>query len=535
MLYRVLMRYKAILVLFAVAVAFVLSCKKSNPDKQQGDQNAAKYAANINIPNATQYLSIIAGDDYEGRETGKPGADKTAGYIAGKFQEMGLEAPVNGSYFFDVPLVENQFVVSSFTVNGTAYTNGTDFYAKEGVAGNTINASEILFVGYGIDDPAYDDFNGIDIAGKVILFINDGEPTNNGISRITHTAAKSSWTTDPNLRIQNLRSRGPALILAANPRVLSGIAKFGDHIGGNRQYIKGKQLAPPSNTPVFNISPAIADNLLKNAGLTYAGLKNGIDQTGQANTQVISAAVSTSYTTQLNDVHAVEVLGYLPGTDLKDEVLVISAHYDHLGLLPTGTDQVFNGADDDGSGITGVLSIAKAFTEAKKAGHGPRRSILFLGNVGEEKGLLGSSYYTDHPVFPMANTITNLNMDMIGRISYEYIGRADSVNNVYLVGSSRISHELHDISEHANATNTYLELNYDADDPNDPNMIYYRSDHYNFAKHGVPVIFYFDGGDANYHRPTDELHTINFGLLVKRAQLVYYTAWELANRDKRPQ
>ncbi|MDP9080354.1 MAG: M28 family peptidase [Bacteroidota bacterium] len=204
--------------------------------------------------------------------------------------------------------------------------------------------------------------------------------------------------------------------------------------------------------------------------------------------------------------------------------------------MPEGTkgDRVNNGADDDGSGTTSIMEIARAFSKAKKDGHGPRRSILFLGNVGEEKGLLGSEYYTDHPVIPLANTITDLNIDMVGRVGTEYIGKADSANYVYVIGSGMLSTDLHNVNEKANSTYTKMDLDYKYDDPNDPNSFYTRSDHYNFAKHGVPIIFYFNGVHADYHGVGDEVSKINFPLLAKRAQLVFYTAWDLLNADKRP-
>jgi Zn-dependent M28 family amino/carboxypeptidase len=202
-------------------------------------------------------------------------------------------------------------------------------------------------------------------------------------------------------------------------------------------------------------------------------------------------------------------------------------------MEPEGTpgDRINNGADDDGSGTVGIIEIARAFTQAKKAGKGPKRSILFLGNVGEEKGLLGSEWYSDNPVFPLANTITNLNIDMIGRVDPAHKATPDYC---YLIGSDKLSTTLHKISETANATYTKLAIDYKYNDPNDPERIYYRSDHYNFAKHGVPIIFYFNGVHEDYHGVGDEVSKIDFPLLVKRAQLVYYTAWELANRAERP-
>ena len=225
------------------------------------------------------------------------------------------------------------------------------------------------------------------------------------------------------------------------------------------------------------------------------------------------------------------MLGYLEGSDLKNELLVVSAHYDHVGLNPAGPDKVFNGADDDGSGTTAVLELARTFAKAKKDGKGPRRSILFLAVVGEEKGLLGSEWYSDNPVFPLSNTVTNLNIDMIGRVDPAH---KDSADYLYLIGSDKLSTQLHEISENANATYTKLKIDYKYNDPKDPERIYYRSDHYNFAKHGIPIVFYFNGVHEDYHKVSDEISKINFPLLVKRTQLVFHTAWDIVNRDKRP-
>ena len=248
----------------------------------------------------------------------------------------------------------------------------------------------------------------------------------------------------------------------------------------------------------------------------------------------MKTSLSVDLKSELKPTDSKNVLAYLEGSDpkLKNELIVISSHYDHVGVDENG--DVFNGADDDGSGTTGVLEIAEAFVKAKKAGKGPRRSILFLNVVGEEKGLLGSQWYSDNPVFPLANTVTNLNIDMIGRVGFEYKGKADSANYVYVIGSDKLSSTLKEISEKANKTYTNLTLDYKYDDPNDTERIYYRSDHYNFAKHGIPIIFYFNGIHEDYHKVTDEVKKINFGALAKRAQLVFHTAWEIANRDEKP-
>jgi Zn-dependent M28 family amino/carboxypeptidase len=335
--------------------------------------------------------------------------------------------------------------------------------------------------------------------------------------------------------MQRLSAKKPAMVITTNANLAATLQRMAGQLGGGRLEIKKDNATPANAQPVMvTVTPEIADQLLKNSGKTYAQLKTAADA-GVA-TEILKADIAAAYGSVKKDVKAVDVLGYLPGSDakLKNEVLVISGHYDHIGLNPNGPDKVNNGADDDGSGTTGVLEIARAFTMAKKAGKGPRRSILFLGNVGEEKGLLGSEYYTDHPVFPLANTITDLNIDMIGRIGFEYQNKPDSANNLYIIGSAMLSSDLRKITEEVNSKYTQIHLDYKYDDPADPNRFYYRSDHYNFAKHGVPIIFYFNGVHQDYHQPGDEVSKINFPLLAKRAQLVFYTGWELANRDQRP-
>ena len=221
------------------------------------------------------------------------------------------------------------------------------------------------------------------------------------------------------------------------------------------------------------------------------------------------------------------VLAYIKGSEKPDEIIVLSAHYDHVGIE---NGEVYNGADDDGSGTVALIEIAKAFQKAKKQGNGPKRSILFLHVTGEEIGLYGSRYYTENPLFPLSNTVVNLNVDMIGRIGSEKEGND---NYVYLIGSDKLSQELHDVSEEVNKRYTNLELDYTYNDDNDPNRFYYRSDHYNFAKNDIPVIFYFNGTHKDYHKHTDTPDKIEYELLAKRSRLIFLTAWELANREAR--
>ena len=220
------------------------------------------------------------------------------------------------------------------------------------------------------------------------------------------------------------------------------------------------------------------------------------------------------------------VLGYIEGSDLKDELLIITAHYDHLGKHDS---LIFNGADDDASGVSAALEIAEAFMLAKKEGNGPRRSILIMPVSGEEKGLLGSRYYTDNPIYPLERTVANLNIDMIGRLDDWH----DNGNYVYLIGSDRLSYDLHDLNEKINDEYIGIDLDYRFNDKDDPNRYYYRSDHYNFAKNNIPVIFYFNGVHEDYHKPSDTIEKLDFDKINTITKLIFLTAWEIANRDDR--
>ena len=221
------------------------------------------------------------------------------------------------------------------------------------------------------------------------------------------------------------------------------------------------------------------------------------------------------------------IWAFIKGSEKPDEIIIISAHYDHVGMK---NGEIFNGADDDGSGTVALLEIAQAFKTAQEKGHGPKRSILFLHVTGEEHGLHGSRYYSDNPLYPLENTVANINIDMIGRRDTLH---PNTNNYIYPIGADRLSSELHEINEAMNNKYTKMEFDYKYNDRNDPERIYYRSDHYNFAKKGIPALFYFNGVHEDYHMPTDTPDKIEYDALAKRAQLAFAVAWELANREER--
>jgi Zn-dependent M28 family amino/carboxypeptidase len=256
--------------------------------------------------------------------------------------------------------------------------------------------------------------------------------------------------------------------------------------------------------------------------------KNGIGFPKGATSyyQPIPAAyLNAKYNENLKDSE--NIWAFIEGSEKPEEIVVISAHYDHVGVK---NEEVYNGADDDGSGTVAIMEIAAAFQKAKNEGHGPKRSILILHVTGEEHGLHGSRYYSENPLFPLANTIADVNIDMIGRRDEFH---KDSNNYVYLIGSDYLSTDLYTVCEEVNKKNNFLTIDYKYNDKKDPNRFYYRSDHYNFAKNGIPSVFLFNGVHADYHKATDEVSKIEFDALTKRTQFAFAISWEIANRKDR--
>lgn len=452
-------------------------------------QKAAKpdaYAKSITANDLKKHLYIIAGKEMEGRETATEGQRKAAAYIENYFKTLGLK-PANNSYQQIFHVYQDSLLSAKLDVNGQSFQLDRDF--NPNIASNigaTMRFSEAVVLGQN----AIDTLKSIDLTGKLVLC-----PGN------LNTA-----------QLNSLQKHGAAAVLIVTntyPRNTIVPRKSGQTI-----YAFKKAIVPQQ----FFISEAVAKAIIPDF------------ETVRSNTAIskiypADVLLQTDKTT--TSVESTNVLGVLEGSDLKDEYLVLTAHYDHLGKRDT---VVYYGADDDGSGTVSILELAEAFTKAKAEGKGPRRSIVFMTVSGEEKGLWGSDYYGSHPVFPLSKTTANLNIDMIGRIDPKRtVG--DSTNYVYVVGDDKLSSDLRVISEAANKQYTKLELDYKYNDPNDKEFIYYRSDHYNFAKNGVPIIFYFNGTHADYHRPTDTPDKINYPLMAKRAQLVFYTAWEMANRN----
>lgn len=489
-----------------------------------------RLASTITVDELTRHLTILSSDEFEGRETGTAGEEKAGNYIAGIFESYGLP-PVgdNGTYFQQFSYISENWDDISLKINGALISHLGDFFSIPSKNSDLeLNTNEVVFLGYGIDDEKYSDYKGQNVKGKVLL-VFEGEPDKSGTYLLSGSNEPSEWTTNPDKKLKAAKTNGARAIFIIANEYEAQKAAVRQQIVGRRKKMGRSENAEVnySNSCVIN-----AELAKKIAGSDYGKinkLKQKINQKGNPRSLDITAAVELVQKKKVNELLGNNVIGFIEGTDekLKNEYVFLTAHYDHIGQK--GED-IYNGADDNGSGTSSLLEIAQAFDEARDNGWGPRRSVVVMLVSGEEKGLLGSKYYVEHPVFPLENTIVDMNVDMVGRVDEKH---QDNPDYIYVIGADRLSSELHEINEQANQRFTQLELDYTYNEESDPNRYYYRSDHYNFAEKGIPAIFYFNGTHADYHRATDTIEKINFEKMSKIARLIFYTAWDLANRDER--
>lgn len=487
------------------------------------------YEATISEADLKKYLTYIASDELEGRDTGSEGQKKAAKYIMEHLEEWGLQPVVNTpsgkSYLQTFPLYKADWG-EGYVIAGKKKMAFFKDYIPSGLVNIPEEKSfETVFVGYGVKDDSRDDYKGKEVKGKAVIFLSgNGTEDGQGWSGTAGLRRKNKIASDLGataiFEVSTADESAFKTMVAERKAILSRYS---------RMTIEKSPANPATAIPAFVTSKAMGAALM---GVKASKLEKYVSAGAAAGSEVLKTKpVTIRVKSERVDkpVETANVMGFLEGTDRKDEVVVISAHYDHVGVDEKG--QIYNGADDDGSGTCAVMELAQAFAHAKKDGHGPRRSFLFLWVTGEEKGLLGSEYFTDHdPVIPLKNIMCNLNIDMIGRVDKKHEANPDYT---YIIGSDKLSSELHAISENANKESVNLELDYEFNDPNDPNKFYYRSDHYNFAKNKIPIAFYFTGVHEDYHRPGDDVEKILFPRYTRIVKLVFHTAWELANRDKR--
>src|SRR5881296_637578 len=483
------------------------------------------------------WLTYLASDELEGRATFSEGLALAGAYIADQLKEAGVKpGGDHGSYFQRVEVLGIRSTSHSsvtIEVNGQkrTFSDGEGVSFPRNVGGKrTQTIHEVEFAGYGLDlHSEHNDYDGFDVRGKAVVWLGTRGPrgTEEGQSgRLLRGRAAFA-----------LEEMGAAAVIGPQ-------GETGGQRGGGRGGAPGADFTTAarldSSLPAsITANDDFLEFLFSGSEIKYEALKAKAQQqedlprftlkgvTLTFNLDADYQVVNTRYTRN--------VVGIVEGTDgrLKDTYVAAGAHYDHLGYLPGAlpagqTDRIYNGADDDGSGTTALIALARAFAQGPKT----KRSLIFVWHAGEEIGLHGSKYFTDHPTVPLDKIVAQLNMDMIGR---NHDNLASESNTVYLVGSDRISSELHQILLTANAGLAKpMRLNYQLNEPTDPERVYYRSDHYSYAAKGIPIIFFTTFLHPDYHRVTDSVDKIEFEKLTHIAQLVYETGRRVADLDHEP-
>ena len=472
-----------------------------------------------------KHLTVIAGPEMEGRNTPSAGLDKAANYIEDRFKQWKLE-PAAGSYRQWYPIHKDSTTKAMLTVNNISAEYGTDFIINARDNRSAELAAPVVFAGYAVQDEGYNDLDKVNVAGKIVMFAL-GEPKANDIF-LASGKKESAWIINGlSKKLKLLQSKGAKAVIILNPAATS----FAQNIISQSRV---SNFYYPDTTKNYDL-PAVQVNrdfAIKAFGSGMEVLYSKASSAAPfepADYKTLSENTRVSFAKEVVVVKVSNVLGVVTGSDKKDETVYLTAHYDHLGIRD---GKIYYGADDDGSGTVAIMAMAKKMADARKAGKGPRRTVVFMAVSGEEKGLWGSKYYADNPVLPLDKASICLNIDMIGRIDTDR-KTADSANYLYVIGSDKRSTELPIAVNKNNLQPSPLVLDLKFDDPKDPFRIFFRSDHYNFAKKGVPALFFYDGMlKADYHRPTDTVDKIEWELYKKRMQYIDNILNDIANREE---
>lgn len=498
------------------------------------DNDGTSFAKGITANDLKSLVYALASDSMQGRETGEVGQKIAAQFIAKQFKDAGLPPKGDKGYFQKILLQSLTWKDLAVKVGEQNFANRKDFYVYPAFNPDLplTEIKELMFIGYGIEDPKYNDYGKADVTGKAVIFY-DGEPLNKeGKSLLTGSEFRSNWSVDWKKKVMLAKQKGATAAFIIDPAFEENLKKNRKAINTNGWKPVGTSAESMSNDFIPNVflSPSLAKAILGDKASKVESELADLKEGDKFKPVKVKAKVELHMDKNAQSLEGSNVLAVIEGTDekLKKEFVFVTAHYDHLGM--SDSTVIYYGADDNASGTSGVIEIARAFAEAKKQGVGPKRTVVCMLVSGEEKGLLGSRYYTEFPLFPLDKTIVDINIDMIGRVDDRH---KDNPDYVYVIGSDRISTHLHDINELVNGEQTKLELDYKYNAKDDPNHYYERSDHYNFAEKGIPVVFYFNGVHADYHRPTDTADKLNYEVMAKRAQLAFFVAWEAANRKER--
>lgn len=501
--------------------------------------SSVRTAEQITAAQLRDYLYFIASDDLEGRDTPSRGLDIAAKFIATNLSRWGLKpAGDAGTFFQRYTLQRNKINPSETTaaVGEQRFAFGNDFLARAG--GTTTAAGALVYVGHGwvIKSKNINAYEGIDVRDKIMIVSGEGLPKG-----VTYADRGGEAGEDASPQSYAARNGAKGIIqipgyqnLALWDRLRQNSAERGTFVVERFQKQEGALI--PVIIPSLGMLTALfrgekqgGAELFRRSIAEDPGPAFDLDPKKRMNFQI-------SITPE--QVGTQNVVAVLEGSDpaLKNEYVAVGAHYDHVGVgSPVNGDAIFNGADDDGSGTVATLAIAEAFARGPR----PKRSLLFVWHSGEEKGLWGSRYFVEHPTVPLAGIITQLNIDMIGRARIEGDTKPANKdltgpNEIYVIGSKMMSTELGALSEATNKSYLNLAFNYRYDDPKDTNRFFFRSDHFNYAQKGIPIIFYFDGVHEDYHRPGDSADKIDYQKMERVTRTIFMTAWQLANTANRP-
>jgi Zn-dependent M28 family amino/carboxypeptidase len=540
-------RFLTALVLASVLVtAFPATYAQRAADKSKAKKPAVSTTAQRGIDTITaaqlrDYLTFIASDEMEGRDTPSRGLDTTAKFLAMNLARWGFKpAGDNGSFFQRIELRRDRSDTGQTKVeyNGRALTTGLDFLPAGG--SGTVSGS-LVFAGNGwfIKSKEVDAYKDVDPAGKIAVIFGTPNMRPRGISGSEMGKAGEDYMNP----IEYARKKGVVgLIYIPDFQYLANWQRTRLRIMERGSTVVAKFQTPTSAPlPSIVISPEIANALFAGEKQSATGIFNASYGTSVPTSFVMSEQkkVTLSLANNTETVPTQNVVAVWEGSDplLKSEYVALGAHYDHVGsgCPPVGNDTICNGADDDGSGTTALLGMAEALSKSPTR---PKRSVLFVWHCGEEKGLWGSRYFTEFPTVPLDKIVAQVNIDMIGRSKKE--GDTNSRNAeltgpdaIYLIGSTMMSTELGELVNEVNKS--YLNLAFDTkyDAPGEPNRFFFRSDHYNYARKGIPIIFFFDGTHEDYHRPGDTADKIDYQKMEKVTRTIYMTVWEIANRPAR--
>ena len=484
-------------------------------------ESSKQYGKSITKVELEELLYVFSSDEFGGRGTPSKGQDLATDFLKNNYKDLGIQPARKNTYEHKVFLQFDEKPNVSLSINKKEFKYYNDYIAYNNGPDVSFSDTEIIYVGYGIDHKNYNSYDGLDVTDKVVLAI-EGEPKNRrGNYFISGGKKKSEWST----RNEISRKKEAAAKNGAKALILIN----------NRLFMRysNEHMLSDTNKGEKRMSLA-SDKINENTQVLLFSNKNK-DYLLQKNRKFMNFSFEKNY----NEFSANNIAALIKGSEFPDEYIVITAHLDHVGIQ---NGIVYNGADDDGSGSVGILEIAEAFSLAIKDGFRPKRSILFLHVTAEENGLLGSEYYTDYdPIVPLSETMVCLNMDMIGRTESKR-KETEPEDYIYIIGSEMLSDDLHNINKKANDEHVKINLDYRYNDPTSlvfesgryiENQYYYRSDHYNFAKYDIPSIFFFSGVHEDYHMPTDTADKILYDIYEKRIKLIFHTAWDLANADKR--